>query len=92
MKKIVINFKRNSVTTVGRVNERDINLAIARLRSRQTHPSLRDQAKKAIRCAWKALVLTIKRKPTTPRYIEVEMPVALEYYQHQQDQCRAVQK
>lgn len=84
MKKIIINFERDSVTTVGRVTEHDINLAIARLRFKQTRPSFRDQVKKAFRCAWKALVLTIKKKPVPPRYIEVKMPVVMEYYQFEQ--------
>lgn len=77
MKKIVINFERDSVTTFGRVTEHDINLAIARLRFRQTRPSFRDQVKKAFRCAWKALVLTIKKKPVPPHHIEVRLPLLM---------------
>ena len=77
-KKIVIDFDKNKVTTVGRVSDRDINLAIARLRLGQTKPSKRDQFKKAIRCAWKAFVMTVSGEPTPPRYIEVRFPLRLE--------------
>ena len=78
MKKIVIDFDNNEVTTFGKINETHINLAIARLRLGQTKPSKRDQFKKAIRCAWKAFVMTVSGEPTPPQYIEVRFPLSLE--------------
>ena len=64
-KKIIIDFDKNRVTTVGRVSDRDINLAIARLRLRQTKPSRRDRIKKAFRCL-KKRSSCLCTNPTTP--------------------------
>ena len=75
-KQIIVDFDKNRVTTVGRVSDRDFNLAIARLRLRQTKPSKRDRIKKAFRCLKKAIILTF-RKPHYPIHLQVRAPLAI---------------
>ena len=75
-KKIIIDFDKNRVTTVGRVSDRDINLAITRLRLRQTKPSRRDRIKKAFRCLKKAIIMSL-HKPHYPIHLQVRAPLAI---------------
>jgi len=79
-KKIVIDFKKNEVITYGRIRDSDVQLAIARLRLRlrQTRPSFRDKAKKAVKCAWKAFVMTVSGASEFPMHIIVKRPLLLE--------------
>lgn len=81
-KKIVIDFDRNKVITYGAVKERHVNLAIARLRLMQMRPSFRDQVKKAVKCFFKAIKLTITRKPLPPIHVRVRVPLRLECKSH----------
>lgn len=75
-KQIIVDFDKNRVTTVGRVSDRDFNLAIARLRLRQTKPCKRDRIKKAFRCLKKAIILTFC-KPHYPIHLQVRAPLAI---------------
>lgn len=77
-KKIVIDFDNNKIITYGKIRERHVNLAIARLRLMQMEPSFRDKVKKVFKCLFKAIKLTISGEPEEPIHVEAHVPMLIE--------------
>lgn len=77
-KKIVVNFKTGKVKTYGNIEDRHLDLAIAKLRVRETQPSNRYRIRRKIRKFFKCAKYALSKNE--PRYIAVtvERPILLE--------------
>ena len=77
-KKIVVNFKTGEVKTYGKIEDRHINLAVAKLRFREIQPCTRNRISRKVKKFFKCLRYALSKNE--PRYIAVTVkrPILIE--------------
>ena len=77
-KKIVVNFKTGEVKTYGKIETRHLDLAIAKLRVRETQPCTRNLISRKVKKFFKCLRYALSKNE--PRYtaVTVKCPVLIE--------------
>lgn len=77
-KKIVVNFKTGEVKTYGKIEDRHINLAIAKLRFRETQPCKRDYLCRKVKKFFKCVKYALSKEENRYTTLTVQRPILIE--------------
>ena len=77
-KKIVVNFKTGEVKTYGKIETRHLDLAIAKLRVRETQPCTRNLISRKVKKFFKCVKYALSKEDNRYTSVTVNRPILIE--------------